>query len=121
MLGVGGLAVLQQALSLVLIGSRHGCQAGGKPDAGPSGVHAFMVGRVGLRGAWASALQLCAHRLCPSWPRRGASVQEQISGPRPDLPIPVGLSCVGLAMPLLLHLLDSNPFVDFRLVPLLMS
>ena len=45
-------------------------------------------------------------------------MQEQISGPRPDLPIPVGLSCVGLAMPLLLHLLDSNPFVDFRLVPL---
>lgn len=43
-------------------------------------------------------------------------MQEQISGPRPDLPIPVGLSCVGLAMPLLLHLLDSNPFVDFRLV-----
>ena len=107
--GLGGLLSRSRHWSLVLTGSRPGCQSGRKPDAGPSGVYTLMVGRVG----WGSMvpglllLQLCAHRLCPCWPRRGASAQEQISGPCPHLPILVGLSRIGLAMLLLLHLLDS--------------
>ena len=120
MLGVGGPAVPQQAL----VSGPNWVQTWVPGRGGSLMLAPLMVGRVG----WGSMvpglllLQLCAHRLCPcEEDKEGASAQEQISGPRPHLPIPKELSCVGLAMPFLLHLLDSNPFVDCRLVPLLMS